>query len=212
MDDMQGKGITPFAFGDKDGWPAMGTFDILNMRLNGFDFHMSLMAGEEAWDSDEVKKVFETWTTCFPTTRRTRWAAPGRRPRPRWPRATAGCTCSAPSSPTPSPTSGRPRLLHLPGDRRHHRHRRARRAHRRLLPRRRRPNQDAGKAMPSSSAPPRPPTPPTPTRTPPSSPPTPTPARDATRPAEEVGRGRGRRLPTSRSSWTATPTPTSPPR
>ena len=45
MDDMQGKGVTPFAFGDKDGWPAMGTFDILNMRLNGFDFHMSLMAG-----------------------------------------------------------------------------------------------------------------------------------------------------------------------
>ncbi|MEZ5193455.1 MAG: extracellular solute-binding protein [Nocardioides sp.] len=57
MDDMKGKGITPFAFGDKDGWPAMGTFDILNMRINGFDFHMSLMAGKEAWDGAEVKKV-----------------------------------------------------------------------------------------------------------------------------------------------------------
>ena len=45
----------PFAFADKDGWPAMGTFDILNMRINGYDFHMSLMAGEEAWDSAEVK-------------------------------------------------------------------------------------------------------------------------------------------------------------
>lgn len=66
MKDMQGKGITPFAFGDKDGWPAMGTFDILNMRLNGFDFHMSLMAGDEAWDSTEVKKVFETWGTLLP--------------------------------------------------------------------------------------------------------------------------------------------------
>ena len=66
MDDMQGKGVTPFAFGDKDGWPAMGTFDILNMRLNGFDFHMSLMAGEEAWDGDEVKQVFETWRTLLP--------------------------------------------------------------------------------------------------------------------------------------------------
>src|SRR6476620_9473009 len=61
MDEMQGKGVTPFAFGDKDGWPAMGTFDILNMRLNGFDFHMSLMAGEEKWDGDEVKLVFDTW-------------------------------------------------------------------------------------------------------------------------------------------------------
>ncbi|QSR32476.1 sugar ABC transporter substrate-binding protein [Nocardioides sp. S5] len=66
MDDMQGKGVTPFAFGDKDGWPAMGTFDILNMRLNGFDFHMSLMAGDEQWDGDEVKLVFDTWRQLLP--------------------------------------------------------------------------------------------------------------------------------------------------
>jgi ABC-type glycerol-3-phosphate transport system substrate-binding protein len=66
MDDMQGKKITPFAFGDKDGWPAMGTFDILNMRLNGFDFHMSLMAGKEKWDGDEVKLVFDTWRKLLP--------------------------------------------------------------------------------------------------------------------------------------------------
>ena len=66
MKDMQGKKITPFAFGDKDGWPAMGTFDILNMRLNGFDFHMSLMKGDEAWDSAEVKQVFEKWATLLP--------------------------------------------------------------------------------------------------------------------------------------------------
>ena len=66
MDDMQGKGITPIAFGDKDGWPAMGTFDILNMRLNGFDFHMSLMAGEEKWDGDEVKLVFDRWAKLLP--------------------------------------------------------------------------------------------------------------------------------------------------
>ena len=66
MKDMQGKGLTPIAFGDKDGWPAMGTFDILNMRLNGFDYHISLMAGNEKWDSDEVKGVFETWRTLLP--------------------------------------------------------------------------------------------------------------------------------------------------
>ena len=66
MEDMKGKGITPIAFGDKDGWPAMGTFDILNMRLNGFDFHMSLMAGEEKWDGDEVKLVFDRWAKLLP--------------------------------------------------------------------------------------------------------------------------------------------------
>ena len=47
---MKKDGLTPIAFGDKDGWPAMGTFDILNMRINGYDFHVSLMAGKEAWD------------------------------------------------------------------------------------------------------------------------------------------------------------------
>jgi multiple sugar transport system substrate-binding protein len=66
MKDMQSKDVVPFAFGDKDGWPAMGTFDILNMRINGFDFHMSLMAGEEAWDSAEVKQVFDTWRGLLP--------------------------------------------------------------------------------------------------------------------------------------------------
>jgi multiple sugar transport system substrate-binding protein len=63
---MQSDDITPFAFADKDGWPAMGTFDILNMRINGFDFHMSLMAGDEEWDSSEVKQVFETWASLLP--------------------------------------------------------------------------------------------------------------------------------------------------
>ena len=31
-------GLTPITFTDKDGWPAMGTFDILNMRINGYQF------------------------------------------------------------------------------------------------------------------------------------------------------------------------------
>ncbi|HXH78555.1 ABC transporter substrate-binding protein [Nocardioides sp.] len=63
---MQSDDITPIAFADKDGWPAMGTFDILNMRINGFDFHMSLMAGDEEWDSTEVKQVFDTWASLLP--------------------------------------------------------------------------------------------------------------------------------------------------
>ena len=66
MKQMQGDGITPFAFADKDGWPAMGTFDILNMRINGYDFHISLMKGDEEWDSTEVKTVFDTWRGLLP--------------------------------------------------------------------------------------------------------------------------------------------------
>jgi multiple sugar transport system substrate-binding protein len=63
---MKADGLDPIAFADKDGWPAMGTFDILNMRINGYDYHVNLMAGEEAWDSDQVKSVFDTWRGLLP--------------------------------------------------------------------------------------------------------------------------------------------------
>ena len=53
--------LVPIAFADKDGWPAMGTFDIVNMRVNGYDFHISLMAGKESWTDPKVKQVFDTW-------------------------------------------------------------------------------------------------------------------------------------------------------
>ena len=62
-DQMRKDGLTPIAFADKDGWPAMGTFDILNMRINGYDFHVSLMAGKEDWTGAKVQKVFDTWTS-----------------------------------------------------------------------------------------------------------------------------------------------------
>ena len=58
---MKKDGLVPIAFGDKDGWPAMGTFDQLNLRVNGYDFHVNLMAGKEAWNSPKVKAVFDTW-------------------------------------------------------------------------------------------------------------------------------------------------------
>ncbi|MEP6812420.1 MAG: ABC transporter substrate-binding protein [Actinomycetota bacterium] len=65
---MKADGLTPLAFTDKDGWPAMGTFDILNMRINGYDFHIRLMAGKEAWDSAKVKAVFNQWREILPYT------------------------------------------------------------------------------------------------------------------------------------------------
>jgi multiple sugar transport system substrate-binding protein len=63
---MKGDGITPIAFADKDGWPAMGTFDILNMRTNGYQFHVDLMAGKQKWTDPKVKTVFETWKKLIP--------------------------------------------------------------------------------------------------------------------------------------------------
>jgi multiple sugar transport system substrate-binding protein len=63
---MQKDGLVPIAFADKDGWPAMGTFDQLNLRINGYQFHIDLMAGKQAWDSPQVKKVFDTWRELLP--------------------------------------------------------------------------------------------------------------------------------------------------
>ena len=63
---MRQDGLTPIAFGDKDGWPAMGTFDQLNLRINGYQFHADLMAGKQAWDSAKVKAVFDTWRRLLP--------------------------------------------------------------------------------------------------------------------------------------------------
>jgi multiple sugar transport system substrate-binding protein len=68
MKKMKKDGLTPLAFTDKDGWPAMGTFDILNMRINGYDFHVRLMAGKESWDSPKVKAVFNQWREVLPYT------------------------------------------------------------------------------------------------------------------------------------------------
>ena len=63
---MQADGIVPIAFADKDGWPAMGTFDILDMRLNGYAFHMKLMAGTAKWTDPRVKAVFVLWKKILP--------------------------------------------------------------------------------------------------------------------------------------------------
>ncbi|WP_336920832.1 ABC transporter substrate-binding protein [Aquipuribacter sp. SD81] len=65
-EEIQGAGLTPVALGDQDGWPAMGTFDILNMRINGYDYHIDLMAGNQDWDSGEVRAVFEQWAELLP--------------------------------------------------------------------------------------------------------------------------------------------------
>ena len=117
---MKKDGLVPIAFGDKDGWPAMGTFDQLNMRINGYDFHISLMAGKEAWDGDKVKKVFDTWAGLLalhqPDSLGRTWQEAAQALQQKkagmyllgafvGPAVPEGCR------------AGRPRLLHLPGGR-----------------------------------------------------------------------------------------------
>jgi len=63
---MQADGLIPIAFGDKDGWPAMGTFDILDLRMNGYQFHVDLMAGKNKWTDPKVLAVFNKWKDLMP--------------------------------------------------------------------------------------------------------------------------------------------------
>lgn len=50
-----------YTIGTKFLWTAGGWFDYLNMRTNGFDFHMDLLTGKASWQSDEVRKTFANW-------------------------------------------------------------------------------------------------------------------------------------------------------
>jgi multiple sugar transport system substrate-binding protein len=63
---MKADGIIPIGFADKDGWPAMGTFDYINMRLNGYQFHVDLCAHKESWDQQKVSAVCDTWAELLP--------------------------------------------------------------------------------------------------------------------------------------------------
>ena len=62
LDGMKKKGLIGFAAGDRGGWEAMGTFDVLNARINGYQFHMDLMAGRAVWTDPKVTEVFAYWS------------------------------------------------------------------------------------------------------------------------------------------------------
>lgn len=50
-----------YSIGSKFLWTAGGWFDYLNMRTNGFDFHMQLARGEVAWTDERVRETFANW-------------------------------------------------------------------------------------------------------------------------------------------------------
>jgi multiple sugar transport system substrate-binding protein len=63
---MKADKMVPQAFADKDGWPALGTFDILDLRINGYDYHIKLMKHEVPWTDPGVTKVFDQWRELMP--------------------------------------------------------------------------------------------------------------------------------------------------
>ncbi len=65
---FQQAGIDCLTTGSKALWPVAGIFDYLDLRTNGYDFHMQLTNGEVPWTDDRVKAVFAEWEKVLPYT------------------------------------------------------------------------------------------------------------------------------------------------
>jgi len=58
---LKKNGIIPIAIGTKFPWTAAGWFDILNLRVNGLDYHIKLTSGEIPYTDAGLLKVFNYW-------------------------------------------------------------------------------------------------------------------------------------------------------
>lgn len=63
---MKSDGIVPLGFAARQGWTTFGMFDYLNLRINGPDFHRSLLAGEISWTDNRVYATFDAWREFLP--------------------------------------------------------------------------------------------------------------------------------------------------
>jgi len=60
-DTLVANGVTPITIGTKYLWTTAGWFDYLNLRVNGYDYHMDLMAGKASYLDPELDMVFDLW-------------------------------------------------------------------------------------------------------------------------------------------------------
>ncbi|MGB7336876.1 MAG: extracellular solute-binding protein [Salaquimonas sp.] len=59
-------GIDCLTTGTKALWPGAGIFDYMNLRTNGYEFHMDLANGKVPWTDDKVKATFANWAKIVP--------------------------------------------------------------------------------------------------------------------------------------------------
>lgn len=59
-------GIDCLTTGTKALWPGAGIFDYMNLRVNGYEFHMDLANGKIPWTDDRVKATFAEWKKIQP--------------------------------------------------------------------------------------------------------------------------------------------------
>ncbi|RKP44173.1 ABC transporter substrate-binding protein [Trinickia fusca] len=58
---LKANGITPFAIGTKQPWTTAAWFDYLDLRVNGYRFHMDLTNGTVPYTDKRVQAVFDRW-------------------------------------------------------------------------------------------------------------------------------------------------------
>lgn len=58
---FQAADIDCLTTGSSQLWPIAGIFDYINLRTNGYEFHMALTNGEIAWTDDRVRQTFAEW-------------------------------------------------------------------------------------------------------------------------------------------------------
>jgi multiple sugar transport system substrate-binding protein len=65
---MKKDGLAPIAsgYGGGDSWSILGAFDYLDLRANGYDFHMSLMRGKVSWTDKRALAILDHWRELVP--------------------------------------------------------------------------------------------------------------------------------------------------
>jgi len=60
-DTLVANGVTPVSIGTKFLWTAAGWFDYLNLRINGYDYHIGLTDGDISYLDPQLDEVFTVW-------------------------------------------------------------------------------------------------------------------------------------------------------
>ncbi len=63
---FQAAGIDCLTTGTKALWPVAGIFDYIDLRTNGYDYHMKLTSGEIPWTDEGVRNAFAEWAKVVP--------------------------------------------------------------------------------------------------------------------------------------------------
>jgi multiple sugar transport system substrate-binding protein len=64
---LEANGVVPVGIALSDApWLASAWFDYLNLRVNGAEFHLDVLAGNESFDDPRIEGVFEKWDEIKP--------------------------------------------------------------------------------------------------------------------------------------------------